>query len=95
MDYHRYKIRLTRRMGVVYNLLLANFWCEVVLDLALSKLVRYLTIAQFVKNNRATSRNRRTRSGTSLLIMSCTVFDSAELFEKLTRYFRLNVNDTC
>lgn len=36
-----------------------------------------------------------TRRGTSLLIISCTVFDSDELLEKLTRYFRLNVRATC
>jgi len=76
-------------------LFLANFWCEIVLDLALSELVRYLSTAPFVKDNRSLLRTKRTRSGTSLLIMSCTVFESAELFEKLTRYFKLNVNDTC
>ena len=38
---------------------------------------------------------RLTRRGTSLLIMSCTTFDSELLLEKLTRYFKLNVRLTC
>ena len=77
------------------RLVVADFGCKVVPNVALVEAVRDL---------QARARRQRyvhkamncglTNSGTSLLIMSCTFFESEALFEKFTRYFKLNVRVT-
>jgi hypothetical protein len=47
-----------------------------------------------VKHNKK-KESKLTRRGTSLLIMSCTFDERLALFEKLTRYFKEKVSETC
>ena len=57
------------------------------------KVVRDLDILKLVLVNRKSQ--GLTRRGMPLIIISWTLFDKLALLEKLTRYFREKVSDTC
>lgn len=76
------------------ELVVANLRGEVIPDMSLTKFVRYLS------QGFPLGRGRKwifalTSRGTSLLIINCTFPHKLDDFEKLTRYLRENVNETC
>jgi len=78
------------------RLVVANLGCEVISDISLAEIVRYLSgvsIQHPIEGRGVLF--VLTRSGTSLLIINCTFPHKLADFEKLTRYFRENVNETC
>lgn len=82
-------------MGTMASfLLVTDFRCKVIADMALAKFVRYLNEFILILSMMENTVKKLTRRGTSLLSISCTTFDKLELFEKLTKYFRLNVRLT-
>ena len=49
----------------------------------------------FISKRHKEKESKLTRRGTSLLIKSCTFGARLALFEKLTRYFKEKVSETC